>query len=52
MKKFFTSLREHATNVIDLEKKNMLPCYKRTTKITSRRKSLSHLWKKIPKKVY
>ena len=32
MKKFFTSLREHATNVINLEKKKMLPLTKEELK--------------------
>ena len=30
MKKFCTSLREHAKNVIDFEKKNILPLTKKT----------------------
>ena len=30
MKKFCTSLREHAKNIIDFEKKNILPLTKKT----------------------
>ena len=31
MKKFCTSLREHAKNITDFEKKNILPLTKKTT---------------------
>ena len=43
MKKFCTSLREHAKNIIDFEKKIIVN--KRRIKITSRRKSMLYLWK-------
>ena len=43
LKKFCTSLREHATNIINFDK--------RTTKIISRCKSMLYLWKTIHKKV-
>ena len=36
VKKFCSSLREHATNVINFEKKKMLPLTKRRAKITLR----------------
>ena len=39
MKRFFTSLREHAKNTIDFEKKKMLPINKRRMKIISRCKN-------------
>ena len=45
MKKFFNSLREHAKNVIDFEKKNG-STNKRRIKIVSRYKSILYLWKK------
>ena len=47
-KKFCTSLKEHATNVINLEKK--FTVNKRRPKITSRCKSIIYFCKKIPKK--
>ena len=47
MKKFCTSLREHAKNIIDFEKKKILS--KSRTKITSRCKNMLHLWKNVPK---
>ena len=50
MKKFCNSSREHATDIINFEKKNVT-VNKRRTKITSRRKSILYLWEKIPKKV-
>ena len=50
MKKFYTSLRDHATNVINFEKKKMLPLTK-GARMTSRCKSMLYLWKKILKKV-
>ena len=49
MKKLCTSLREHAKNIIDFEKKNVTINEGRT-KIISRGKSMSHLWKKNLKK--
>ena len=45
MKKFCTSLREHANNIIDFEKKNVT-VNKRRTKITSRGKNMLYLRKK------
>ena len=51
-KTFCEPLREHAKNIIDLEKKKTVTVSKRRIKITSRRKSMLYLWKKIPKKVY
>ena len=50
MKKLCTSLREHAKNIIDFEKKNVTINEGRT-KIISRGKSMSHLWKKNLKKM-
>ena len=40
MKKFCTSLREHAKDMTDFKKKKMLPLTKKTIEITSR-----HFWK-------
>ena len=51
MKKFYESLREHAKNIIDFEKK-IVTVNKRRTKIISRHKSMLYLWKKVPKQVY
>ena len=51
MKKFCTSLRDHATNVINFEKKKNVTVNKRRAKIIPRRKSMSYLWKKNLKKV-
>ena len=51
MKKFYESLREHAKNIIDFEKK-IVTVNKRRTKIISRNKSMLYLWKKVPKQVY
>ena len=51
MKMFCTSLRKHATNVINFEKKKMLPLTKKRANITPRENKMLHLWKKIPKKV-
>ena len=45
------SLREHDTNVITFEKKEMLPLTKKRTNITSRCNSMLHSWKKIFKKI-
>ena len=50
MKKFCSSLREHATMVINVEKKKILPSRKRD-KITPKCGDMLHLWKKIHKKV-
>ena len=49
-KKFCTSLREHAKNIIDFEKKKNVPVNKRITKIILIRKSMLYLRKKILKK--
>ena len=49
MKKFCTSLREHAENIIDFEKKKNGTINKRI-KITSGWKSMLYLWKKNHKK--
>ena len=43
MKKFCESLRQHAKNIIDSEKKKMLPLTKTRTKITSRCNRMLHL---------
>ena len=45
MKKFCTSLREHAKNIIDFEKKKNATFNKRRFTITSRFKSMLYLWK-------
>ena len=50
MKKICTSLREHAKNIIDFEKKQNVPVNKRITKIILIRKSMLYLRKKILKK--
>ena len=50
MKKFCSSIREHVTNVINVERKNMLPSTKRD-KITPKCDDMLHLWKKVHKKV-
>ena len=52
MKKICTSLREHATNVVNFEKKKNLTLNKRRTKIISKCKSMSYLWEKNLKKVF
>ena len=49
--KTFESLREQAKNIIDFEKK-IVTTNKRRTKIVSRCKSMSYLWKNITKKVF
>ena len=51
MKNFCTYLREHATNVINCEKKKMLPITKEELKSHKKSKSMLYLWKKISKKV-
>ena len=50
MKKICTSLREHAKNIIDFEKKKNVPVNKRITKIILLHKSMLYLRKKILKK--
>ena len=50
MKNICTPLREHATNVINFEKKKMLPLTKRV-KLKLKCGSMLHLWKKIPQKI-
>ena len=52
MKKFCTSLREHAKNIIDFEKKKNATVNKRKMKITSRCKSILYLWKKKFEKTF
>ena len=49
MKNFSTSLREHATNTINL-KKNVNINKKKFAKMTPRYDRMLHLWKKIAKK--
>ena len=49
MKNFSTSLREHATNTINL-KKNVNINKKNFAKMTPRYDRMLHLWKKIAKK--
>ena len=51
LKKFCTSLREHATNAINFEKKANVTINKNRAKTTLRCDRMLHLWKKIPKKV-
>ena len=51
MKKFFSSLIEHATNETNFERKKMLPLTKRRGKITPRFNGMSHLCEKILKEV-
>ena len=48
--KFCSSLRKHAKNITDFEKK-IVTVNKRRTKIISRCKSLLHLWKENLKKL-
>ena len=50
MKKFCTSLREHAKNIIDFEKKKMLPLTKEELNSNQDTKML-YLWKKTLKKL-
>ena len=45
MKKFCRFFRDHAKNIIDFEKKHVLPFTKKI-KITSGCKGMLHLWKK------
>ena len=51
MKKFCTSLREHATNVINFEKKNMLPLTEKELEL-HQDVTMLHLWKQILKKIF
>ena len=51
IKKFCTSLREHATNAMNFEKKKMLSLTKEELKSYYKSKSMSYLWKKNLKKV-
>ena len=46
MKLFYTSLREHAKNITDFEKKKNVTVDKRRIEIRSRRKNMLYLWKK------
>ena len=50
MKKFCTSLREHAKNIIDFEKEKNVTVNKRRITITSRCKRMLYLQKKNTKK--
>ena len=50
LRKFCESLREHAKNIIDFEKKENVIVNKRRTKIIQRCESMLYLWKKNPKK--
>ena len=53
MKKFCTSSREHATNIINNNnKKKNVTINKKRAQILPRSDRMLHLWKKIPKKVY
>ena len=45
IKKFCESVREYAKNIIDFEKKEMLPLKKKRIKITLRCKNMLYLWK-------
>ena len=49
MKKFCSSLREHATNVIHFEKNRTLPLAKKELKLHQDMNSMLYLWKMIPK---
>ena len=51
LKKFCESLREHVKNIVDFENKRNVNVNKRRIKITSRCKTMLHLWKKILKKL-
>ena len=51
IKKFCTSLSEHAKDIIDFEKRKNATINNRRIKIRSRCKSMLHLWKNIHKKV-
>ena len=46
MKKCCSSLREHATNILNFEKKKKVTFNKRRVKITPKCKKLLYLWKK------
>ena len=47
MKKFCTSLREHAKNITDFEKKRKVTVQKRRIKTKSRCRSMAYLQKNI-----
>ena len=49
MKRFCSSLRECTVNVINFEKKKMLPLSKKKAKITARYDGMLNLWEKILK---
>ena len=51
IKKFCTSLSEHAKDIIDFEKRKNATINNTRIKIRSRCKSMLHLWKNIHKKV-
>ena len=51
MKKFCTSLRQHAKNIIDFEKKRKVTVHKRRIKTKSRCRSMAYFQKNIFKKV-
>ena len=47
MKKFCKDLREHATKIINYEKKEMIPLTKNEEKKHNKQKSLSYMQKRI-----
>ena len=51
LKKFCNSLREHATNVINFEKKKNATVNKKRAKIIPRCDGMLNMWKKFLKKV-
>ena len=51
MKKFCTSLKQHAKNIIDFEKKRKVTVHKRRIKTKSRCRSMAYFQKNIFKKV-
>ena len=52
MKKFCESLREHAKNITDFEKKQILPLTNEELESHQCWKSMLHLWKKNLKKAF
>ena len=46
IKKFCSSIRKHATNIIDIEKKKNVNINKRRAKTTPTCKCILYLWKK------
>ena len=50
MENFCTSLREYATNVVNFEKKKILPLTKKRANFTSEYDTMLHLRKNIFKK--